>query len=286
MAPGLQRGTASRSLFTLNTERLRSYLSPSPAARQSAERRKKHGGTLIGRDGPSGARRVPRFVAVGAATSAPRRRRDARDGPVQSLGRAPRSAARGRTASRARAVSPSRRSRWTEPSAAPRGWARLHTPPDGRRGTPPSGRSAVECRLGEIGPRLTENHIRPPQFAILLLHDLQPLAPVGRQPRTFSRVEFVLAHPTPQRLGGAPELRRNGLDHGRLRRMVSRVVSHHTYGVFTYLRLEPARSAHYSIFSRNRAFNNLGAVQSHMRELGQRGAHHSTGAPRRGDRSR
>lgn len=75
-----------------------------------------------------------------------------------------------------------------------------------------------------------EDRIRLPQFANLPLLGLQPLARLGRQPRTFSRVSLVFPHEAAQDLGRALQLSGNGLSRRPVRRMALGTISHQAHG--------------------------------------------------------
>src|SRR3954470_23643860 len=102
-----------------------------------------------------------------------------------------------------------------------------------------------------------------PEFAVLPLQRLDPLALVRGRPGPHALVAFSLAYPVPERLARAADLGRNRADRRMLRVVLALVLQHHPNRALAHLRGEEWGSLrHGSILARVGASGKPEAVQS------------------------
>src|SRR3954451_23148990 len=102
-----------------------------------------------------------------------------------------------------------------------------------------------------------------PEFAVLPLQRLDPLALVRSRPGPHALVAFSLAYPVPERLARAADLGRDRADRRMLRAVLALVFQHHPHRAFADLRRKGWGSLrHGSILARSGASGKPRAVQS------------------------
>jgi hypothetical protein len=127
----------------------------------------------------------------------------------------------------------------------------------------------MKATITEVGRceksrRLAENLVRASELelAVLSFELSEPRLLRRRHAGARTGICLRLANPPPKHLGGAPELRRDGLDRRPLRRVLTRALQDHPHGALADLRRELALPSHGSILSTLGASGKPGAVQS------------------------
>src|SRR4051794_8540192 len=101
-----------------------------------------------------------------------------------------------------------------------------------------------------------------PEFAVLPLQRLDPLALVRGRPGPHALVAFSLAYPVPERLARAADLGRDRADRRMLRAVLALVFQHHPHRAFADLRRKGWGSLrHGSFLARSGASGKPRAVQ-------------------------
>jgi len=102
----------------------------------------------------------------------------------------------------------------------------------------------VELRLGEKRSRLPQNLVGALEVTILALKVLQPLPFFSAQSGALAGIALGLAHPPPQTLRRAAQLRRQRLDRCLLRRILATVLLDHAHGALTDFGGKPTGASH------------------------------------------
>src|SRR4030095_5011475 len=121
----------------------------------------------------------------------------------------------------------------------------------------------------KIRRRLPQNLVRALQLDDFALQPFQLRALVGGQAGPLASVTFGLAHPTPERLGGAAGLRRDRGNRRPLGAVLGGVLLHQPHEALADFRRILAWSGHGSILSTNEPSDKLGTVHTmKTRKLG------------------